>query len=198
MIFSNTKLVAKSKEMDFGTIHQIVLGENGRGRKEIRLACPEGTTLEVGCNFDFTIGETKSGHPRINKGKGNKSFFLLSTEGGYTRRGCGWVGTWKSNEGQYKVLAHGNGADGLAGRIGQWDVLLIELDGEMPQNDWIRIRTSGGGYGTSPQWLHISPKGFFLFNDTDDAIAFADSIDVEFPQIDDCDNIREIFKNINS
>lgn len=197
MIFSNTKLVAKSKEMDFGTIHQIVLGENGRGRKEIRLACPEGTTLEIGCNFDFTIGETKSGRPRINKGKDNKSFFLLSTEGGYTRRGCGWVGSWKENEGRYKVLAHGNGADGLAGRIGYWDVVLLELVAtQMPQNDWLRIRTSGGGYGTDPQWVSISTKGIFFFEETSDARDFADSVGFDFPSIDEYEDIHDIFNNI--
>lgn len=198
MLFTNTKLVSKSKEMEFGTLHQITVGESGRGRKEIRLACPENTVLEIGCNHDYTIGMTRSGKPRIDKKTDNKKFFLISTEGGYTRRGDGWVGSWNQNKGEYRVLAKGNGADGAAGRIGYWDVLLIELIGDMPQNDWIRIRTSGGGYGTDPQWLHISPKGIFLFINTDDAIAFADSIDCDFPDIENCEDVCKLFKDLNS
>lgn len=196
MIFTNVlRLSAKSKEMEFGTLHQIVVGECGRGRKEIRLVCPEGSELTRGCNFDYTIGLTKSGRPRVNKVKDNKTYLLLSTEGRYTRRGNGWVGGWINNTGTYKVIAKGNGADGDAGRIGRWDCLLIEVDGT-PDNDWIRIRTGGGGYGTSPQWLNISPKGYFLFDETDDAIAFADSLGLDFPPVDDCKDIEDIFKDL--
>lgn len=197
MLFTNTKLVSKPKEMEFGTFHQITVGENGRGRKEIRLACPPDTTLVVGCNYDYTIGQTKSGRPHINKVKDNRTFLLISTQGRYTRRGCGWVGTWKQNTGEYKVLAKGNGADGIAGRIGYWDVLLVELVGETPQNDWLRIRTSGGGYGTDPQWLNISTKGIFLFNNTDDAISFADSIESDFPTLDS-EDVTDLFYDLNN
>lgn len=201
MIFTNVlRLSAESKEMEFGTLNQIVMGENGRGRKEIRLACPIDTELTRGCNFEYTIGLTKSGRPRINKFKDNKVFLLLSSKGLYTRRGNGWIGGWIKNTGKYNVLAKGNGADGDAGRIGWWDCLLIALESMpgMPENDWIRIRTGGGGYGTSPQWLNISHKGFFFFEETDDAIAFADIMGIDFPPIDDCEDITDLFHDLNS
>lgn len=197
MIFTNvSRLSAESKEMEFGTLNQICVGENGRGRKEIRLACPVDCELTRGCNFDYTIGLTKSERPRINKLNDNKVYLLLSAKGRYTRRGNGWIGGWVSNTATYKVLAKGNGADGDAGRIGWWDCLLLEVEGN-PDNDWIRIRTGGGGYGTSPQWLNISSKGFFLFDETDDAIAFADSLGIDFPDIDNCNDIEDIFKDFN-
>ena len=196
MIFSNISVSAKEKELQFGKIYQICVGEEGRGRREIRLACPENTILKQGCNFDYTIGLTKNGRPRINKQKDNKTYFLLSSEGQYTRRGNGWIGGWINNSGQYKCLAVGNGADGAAGRIGQWDCLLLELTNEMPENDWIRVRTGGGGYGTSPQWISVSTRGIYLFKDTDDAQVFADEMDFEFPTFDEYD-IEKTFNNLN-
>ena len=137
MIFSNITVAAKERNLEFGTIYQICVGEDGRGRREIRLACPENTVLHEGCNFDYTIGLTKNGRPRINKQKDGKTYFLISTEGRYTRRGNGWVGGWINNTGKYKCLAAGNGADGTAGRIGYWDCLLLVLENERPENDWI-------------------------------------------------------------
>ena len=196
MIFSNITVSAKERNLEFGTIYQICVGEDGRGRREIRLACPENTVLQEGCNFDYTIGMTKNGRPRINKQKDGKTYFLLSTEGRYTRRGNGWVGGWINNSGQYKCLAADNGADGAAGRIGYWDCLLLELENETPENDWIRVRTGGGGYGIDPQWISISTRGIYLFKNTADAQAFADEMDFEFPTFDEYD-IEKTFKDLN-
>lgn len=194
MLVSNTQVAAKVKVMPFGEISLIALGEEGRGRRELRLPCPTGTKIEKGCNA-LTIGQTKSGKPRINTATAtdNEIYLLLSTEGGYTRRGNGWVGSWVGNTATTELIDKGNGADGAAGRIGQWDVVLLRVVGQ-PQNDWYRIRTSGGGYGTDPQWLHLSPKGVFFFESTDDAREFADSIDVEFPTLPE--DPTEVFKDV--
>ena len=167
MIFCNKNFYSSEKEMEFGKIFQIVLGEYGRGRKELRLPCPEGTNLSVGCNFDFSIGETKSGRPRINRKKDGRIFLLICTKGRYTRRGDGWFGAW----------------DGDAGRIGSWDAVLCEILGQ-PKNEWFRIRTGGGGYGIPPQFININPKGFFLFDNDEDARQFADEMDIEFPNLE--------------
>ena len=107
MIFCNKNFTATEKEMEFGKIFQIVLGEYGRGRKELRLPCPEGTNLSVGCNFDFSIGETKSGRPRINRKKDSRIFLLICTKGRYTRRGNGWFGAWKNNSTATTIFAKG-------------------------------------------------------------------------------------------
>ena len=195
MILTNKNLTPAEVELDFGKIFQIVLGEKGRGRRELRLTCPEGCKLEKGLNAEYTIGMTKSGRPRIIAGRDNTLYLLISTEGRYTRRGDGWVGVWKQNTCSYEVMARGNGADGDAGRIGQWVVLLVKVVGD-PENEWLRIRTGGGGYGIDPQWLNISRRGVFLFADTQKAVDFADYTEVEFPTIPEDVRPTEIFNEL--
>lgn len=192
MIFSNININSKEVEMEWGNLHQISLGEQGRGRKEIRLACTNETHLDKGLNMSYTIGMTRSGRPRVNYQKDATLYLLISTQGGYTRRGDGWIGSWTENTCQYKVLAKGNGADGAAGRIGYWDCAVIQVEGN-PESDWIRIRTSGGGYGTDPQWLNISSKGVFFFEDTESAIQYADNTGIDFPDIED---VEKTFKDL--
>ena len=192
MLFSNVDINPQKKEMEWGELWQIILGESGRGRRELRLTCCGNNPINKGLNPDFTIGLTRSGKPRINVQKDGTLYLIISTEGGYTRRGCGWIGSWKKNKLSYNVIAKGNGADGDAGRIGYWDVALIKVEG-IYDNDWIRIRTSGGGYGTDPQWVNISSKGVFLFKDTQEAQEFADMTDVEFPN-PEAENFKDLCK----
>ena len=195
MLYSNVELKAKSKEMPFGTIHFVALGEYGRGRHEMRLACPAGTVISKGMNENLTIGLTKSGNPRINVNKEDTIFLLLSSEGGYTRKGCGWIGAWKQNKAQYQLLSKGNGADGLAGRIGTWDVVLLHILGT-PQHDWIRIRTSGGGYGTEPELLYLNGKDIISFKSISDAEMFVDQAGIdEVPEFKALDPAT-VFKDV--
>lgn len=179
MIYSNRKYIAEAVEMDFGTLHQIALGEKGRGRKEIRITCPAGCVVEEGLNVGLTIGLTKSGRPRINAQKDGTLYLLLSTQGGYTRRGGGEAYKWVGNTATYEKLAEGNGADGDAGRIGQWYCYLIKVSGT-PENDWICLKIGGGrGY----VWVHIGRTGVFTFDDTEKAMDFADSMGLDFPDV---------------
>lgn len=151
MLYSNQQVKAVKREMEFGTIYQVGMGEMGRGRKFMALTCPKDTTIEKGINTDFTIGTTKSGRPRINKKADDTLYLMLSAKGGYTRRGCGTIKVLESQKNQFEVLARGRGADGAAGRIGYWDCMLIKA----PSTDTIvRVRTSGGGYGT-PSDLYV-------------------------------------------
>ena len=69
MLYTNQKMEATERVMDFGTIYQIGMGEIGRGRKFLALTCPKDTKIQKGLNTDFTIGTTKSGKPRILKKK---------------------------------------------------------------------------------------------------------------------------------
>lgn len=186
MILANVKLEAVDVTASFGSYSRIELGQKGRGRNLMVLPCKSGLVLTPGLNQGYTIGVTKNGRPRINDYDDGKLYFLLSTEGGYTRRGNGWVGAYKENQISVQLLAKGNGADGDAGRIGYWDVVLIGITGNpRPEGDWFRIRTSGGGYGTDPQWICIAPTGFYLLKDTQEARDFADAQDLEFPESDD-------------
>ena len=155
MLYSNKKMEATERNMDFGTIYQVGMGEVGRGRKFMALTCPKGTVLKEGMNPDFTIGTTKSGKPRINKRDDNTLYMMLSSKGGYTRRGNGTIKVLASRKERFEIISLGNGADGDAGRIGYWDCILLKA----PNTDAIvRVRTSGSGYGT-PSDLYVIHKG---------------------------------------
>lgn len=194
MLYSNVETKAKSKQMDFGIINFIALGEYGRGRREMRIPCPAGTIVSKGMNENLTIGITKSGNPRINVAKDNQVYLLLSSQGGYTRKGCGWIGAWSKNQAQYKLLSKGNGADGLAGRIGTWDVVLLFILGT-PQHDWLRIRTSGEGYGTEPELLYLNGQDVISFKSLADATMFADEAGINLPDFEAKD-IQKVFKDV--
>ncbi len=147
MIYSNTNLKAEEREFSFGKMFVIALGESGRGRKEIILPCPEGITIKKGLNEDLSIGFSKSGKPKIVQAYDCTMFYLLSSYGGYTRRGNGIIKVLNEDEtstfafSTSNCLAYGNGADGDAGRIGDWDVVLLSD----PKKN-IAVRYSGGGF----------------------------------------------------
>jgi hypothetical protein len=174
-VFDPRKTIKPEKRaFDFGDIYQLSFGEKGRGRKLISLTCPEDCVLINGMN-KYSIGFTKSGKPRIVGDDGNL-YLILSAQGGYTRRGNGTIevpiteirrekayydseGKKNHYDGYYDninttCLALGNGADGDAGRIGYWDVAILTVVG----SNTIRVRTSGGGYGTDPDYFVINNK----------------------------------------
>lgn len=164
MIYTNTRLVVQERVLSFGTLKGISIGEQGRGRKELFIPCPDGIEYIDGVAPNLSIGRTKSGKCRIDKG--NTGFFaILSSEGGYTRRGCGRIWSLKSNP--IKVLDTANGADGAAGRIGSWSAIIAE----MPQVEtFIRIRKSGGNpsdlvYFDGYNFVFISNEEIELFFD---------------------------------
>ena len=140
MIWSNKTYTKKEKDFPFGKINVIELGESGRGRKLIVL--PSEVDIQKGLNPDITIGLSKSGKPRINRFKDDKLFLIIDTAGGYTRRGDGVASVHQSCKDDVKVLSYGNGADGLAGRIGIWEVFVCEV---LNNNTiWLKVTLSGG------------------------------------------------------
>ena len=140
MIWSNKAHAKKEKDFPFGKINVIELGESGRGRKLIVL--PSEVDIQKGLNPDITIGLSKSGKPRINRFKDDKLFLIIDSAGGYTRRGDGVASVHQSCKDDVKVLSYGNGADGLAGRIGIWEVFVVEV---LNNNTiWLKVTLSGG------------------------------------------------------
>lgn len=125
MIYSNINLEVKVRQMKFGDLRCLTLGERGRGRKEIIL--PSIYDIKCGLNKGLTIGETKSGRPRVNRvdsDKDNTLFIILDTYGGYPRRHHGSINC-KIEQG-IEIIAEGNGAEGDAGGIGWWGVFVLE------------------------------------------------------------------------
>lgn len=142
MIYSNINLKVEARKMSFGDLRCIVMGEKGRGRKEILL--PSINNIVCGLNKGVTVGVTKNGRPRINKlkpqEKDNSMYLLIDTYGGYSRRGSGYI-DFRAEQG-FEIIAEGNGADGEAGRIGSWGVYVVKA----PVDDklkFIKIKYSG-------------------------------------------------------
>lgn len=158
LLYSNLELKSKEKTFDFGTIHQIAMGEYGRGRKYMTITCPSDTTIQKGMNPEYSVGITKSGKPRIIRGSDSNIYMLLSAKGRRARKGCGTIRVLSNQIDMFKVLARGKGADGVSGNMGYWDCMLIKAP---YTGSIVRVRTSGGGYGT-PSDLYLIHNGIVL------------------------------------
>ena len=178
MLYSNRNLESEVRQFDWGTIFQVALGEHGRGRKLLTLTCPADTEIKSGINEEYSIGSTKSGKPRIVKKKDNELYMILSSEGGYTRRGDGTIKVLVKDSKNIEVLARGNGADGLAGRIGTWDCVLIHLEGNL--ETVVQVRTSGAGYGT-PADLYVVKENKVYHCTIETIEDCCEAIDMELP-----------------
>ena len=150
MLFMNKTVEVESREFKFGTVAGVALGEHGRGRQQVFLPTPKGLEGAIGgLRSDLTIGLTKAGRPRINHGKDKDMYLALSSERAYTRRGNGVVKVPVDQA--VELIARGNGADGDAGRIGYWDVVLVKAK----EGDVFRVTWGGSGYGYEPTFYVV-------------------------------------------
>jgi len=140
MIYTNRVFRVEIREMAFGPLAGIALGERGRGRSEIFIPTPEGVEeISAGMTENLSIGRTRSGRCRIVRGNIGFSA-VLSSEGGYTRRGNGSISSLAENPAN--TLETAMGADGAAGRIGFWSAKILEMP---PAGETIiRVRRGGG------------------------------------------------------
>jgi hypothetical protein len=100
----------------------ISLGEKGRGRLLVNVACPATFT-------HLEVGTTKQGKPRLNSSSNPKGWVArISTEGAYVRGAFGNVTTSPEVVDKIQVVARGQGAFGDAGRTGTWDDLLVATE----------------------------------------------------------------------
>ena len=127
----NTELVTVA---DF-QYSAVTLGESGRGRKLVNLACPE--------TFEFLEpGLTKTMKPRLIGSSSKRGWVArISTNGGYVRGANGNVSTPPEFHDAITVVSRGNGAFGAAGRTGTWDDIVIATELE---DFWVRVKPSRG------------------------------------------------------
>ncbi len=115
MIYSNTDIEKSTKEMKWGTLTSFNIGERNKYyNREITL--PSGIkedVIEKGLNPNITIGQTKSGNPRINFGKDKDIYLLLSSRDGNTKKGSGYISVPAEYAETIDVLAMGGGQDGI-------------------------------------------------------------------------------------
>lgn len=167
MLYSNKNYKIVEKEMSFGKVKGISLGESGRGRREIFLPVPGSFDNDIanGIMPDLTIGKSKSGRPRIYFSEYENAeddiYLILSSERNYTRRGCGVIKVPAKQE--IRLVAIGNGADGDAGRIGTWDVVVV--NGK--EGDVFRVIWGGHGYGYSPTFYVVHNNSVYMAEQPD-------------------------------
>ena len=175
MLFMNKTAEVESREFKFGTVAGVALGEHGRGRQQVFLPTPKGLEGVIGgLRSDLTIGLTKAGRPRINHGKDKDMYLALSSERGYTRRGNGVVKVPVDQA--VELIARGNGADGDAGRIGYWDVVLVKAK----EGDVFRVTWGGSGYGYEPTF-YVVHNDQVLETDQQEVEDLYESLGLEMP-----------------
>lgn len=175
MLYFNEQVPVTDREMPFGVLSGIAVGERGRGRREIFLPTPKDLTGEVaGMLPGYGIGTTKSGRPRIVRDSSEELYLVLTSEDSYTRRGCGCI---RVPAGQtVELIARGNGADGEAGRIGTWDVVVLKAN----EGDIFRVTWGGYGYGI-PSTYYVVHGGQVHVADQPDVEALFDHLGLEVP-----------------
>jgi hypothetical protein len=126
----------------------LVLGERGRGRwQEVitldRHSPPVVTNGRVlDCEARAIALPARDGRPGFfvlaaAENPSSTAIVRVSTEWAYTRGSSGHV---RVMCGDVKIVARGNGAHGIAGRIGSWDDVLLVV----PPGGEILIRPEGG------------------------------------------------------
>ena len=132
MLFSNRSFKSEIREMSFGTLEGISLGEKGRGRMEYFCPTPAKFAVDQFETIPASVGLTKSGKARINDGDDGKMYLVLSARRCYTR-GC--YGRIEAPKGQaIRKMAYAYGAFGDAGRTGNWDECIVQAK----PGDWFR------------------------------------------------------------
>lgn len=189
MLYSNVNLNAQERNLSFGKLRCVTLGEQGRGRKEVLIPIPKNLEkVKKGLNPNLTIGLTKNGKPRINftSKEEDKLYIIINSYGGYSRRGSGRI-KHHTVDGT-KELVYGLGADGDAGRIGSWYVSLFEVPNDGKRR-FIEVDFSGGresGYV-------ISEGNNVFYIKEENLIDYFDQLDEELPKILNNRFVREGF-----
>lgn len=127
MFYTNKKLKVIERELDWGKIRFVQLGEYGRGRKPVNITVPDETICDIenGCH-PFSIGLSKTNRPKLINSNGDKTYVAIDTMGAYGRGCYGHIHILKSQKNLIKVLGYGWGAFGDAGRLATADAAVLE------------------------------------------------------------------------
>ena len=137
----------EQRSFAWGDMYVVVLGEQGRGRKEVYIPYH----AHIDCQL-VELGSTKSGHVKIVASQSNVGWLaVVSGRGVYTRGTYGTVYVPPAFVEKVKVVAYGYGAYGDAGRIGSWYEFLITVE----DNTFLKIRPAGGSSKKARYWLYF-------------------------------------------
>jgi len=169
------------RQMSFGELTVIVLGERGRGRYETLVPFDE----SIEQNDYVMPAQTKTGKTKIVRGKDSKGWIArISCEGCYTRGTTGQAYVHTKDSHKIKVLASGNGAEGDAGRLCWWADYLLEIE----DNTLIKVKPHGGSK-TPAFYLYFSESEGFKIQEEEIEIFLEDK---------EYDFNKDSFKKINT
>ena len=125
------------KSFNWGEMYVISLGEEGRGRRLTLVPFQADISNLEGDNFE--LGVTMKGYPKIITGQKSDGYIaLLTGKGVYTRGTYGTVKVFPEDKEKIKVIAHGKGAFGIAGRIGEWYDYLVAINPFFPVRFYVQ------------------------------------------------------------
>jgi len=178
-------LKAEKRQLSFGELTVIALGERGRGRYE-NLVPFQGDITEK----DFVIPTpTKSNKVKVIGGGDNIGWVArISCKGCYTRGTIGQASVHNKDVGNVTVLASGNGAEGDAGRIGWWADYLLQI----ADDTLIRVKQHGG-YKIPAYYLFFAKDRVYKISGEEFPI-WLDSHDYNFNE----ENVSEYFTKIKT
>ncbi len=182
MLYFYKTVRAEAKTLANGTtIIGVTLGEQGRGRKQAFLPLPqsyaENDEIADGLHADLTIGFSKTGRPRINKASSHEMWLIIQSGHSYSRKGNGRI--YATTQSRPEVYARGNGAEGDAGRIGNWDDILVKAH----LGDIYRVQHSGYKYGIYDKFIIPTADDVLTFDFDDTALDNFEAADIIDPPI---------------
>ena len=152
MFWSNKKLTVVEKELEWGKLRYVQLGEYGRGRKPLNITMPDDISeIPAKEMLPYEIRLSKTMKPKLINYNGRSTFLAIDTLGAYIKNGEGKIQFLKEQQAKIKPIAFGWGAFGDAGRIGYAPAALLEVEPgvviryKLTRSDWEVVQIDGPG-----------------------------------------------------
>jgi hypothetical protein len=138
-------------KLSFGDLYAIALGEIGRGR-HLTLVPMSPTDPDK----PVEVVTSKTGKPKITTVGTDRQDWLarICCNGTYTRGSYGYAYVHNDDAENVELVAKGYGAEGDAGRLGNWFDYLLKIK----DNTLIRVKEHGG---------HKRPAYYLYFDEND-------------------------------
>ena len=161
------------REMSFGQLTILAIGERGRARYEAIV--PFASTITE--QHLVELAPTKSGKLKIVPSDSDNGWLaVLDAEGCYTRNTLGDVYVPEEQKSNVQIVSKGYGAYGAAGRVGTWYSYLAAIQ----EDTFIWVRPSGGAHKVSRYWLYFGEDKVYRLS-KEELSLFCDEMDLDVP-----------------
>ena len=164
----------EEREFSWGEMDVVVLGERGRGRFESLIPFQAKEEAEF-----LAVGKTKTDKPKIIESVETDGWLaVVSGSGSYTRGTYGTVHASYLQEDKVEVISSGQGAFGMAGRIGEYNEFLLKVK----EDTFLYVRPAGGRNKSDRYWLYFGEQKVFEIKENELEI-FCEQNNVDVPDI---------------